>query len=68
MPNIEETDFVLRDGPPGFRSKRARIGFELGPDGAHQLLNPTAEPVRFDLDDQVDYWRGEAPPGLPADS
>ena len=30
MPNIEEPDFELRDGPPGFRSKRARIGYELG--------------------------------------
>ena len=30
MPNIEEPDFELRDGPPGFRAKRARIGYELG--------------------------------------
>lgn len=30
MPNIEEPNFELRDGPPGFRSKRARIGYELG--------------------------------------
>ncbi|MBS1880314.1 MAG: cupin domain-containing protein [Actinobacteria bacterium] len=162
MPNIEEPDFVDRDGPPGFRAKRARIGyelgseavgvsvwelppgeaaypyhfhysdeevvivlrgrptlrtpagervleqgeavrFELGPGGAHQISNPTAEPVRFlavsshgrpdivvypdsnkvgasergprgagfnaffDLDDAVDYWRGETPPGPPAD-
>lgn len=29
MPNIEEPDFELRDGPPGFRAKRARIGYEL---------------------------------------
>lgn len=158
MPNIEDPDFELRDGPPGFRSKRARIGyelgsetvglslwelppgeaaypyhfhysdeevvivlrgsptlrtpegervleqgeavrFELGPAGAHQLFNPTEEAVRFlavsshgrpdivvypdsnkvsaaerpprgsgfrayfDLDDQVDYWQGEEPPG-----
>jgi uncharacterized cupin superfamily protein len=106
VPNIEEPDFELRDGPPGFRSKRARIGYELGsetvgvslwelppgeaaypyhfhysdeevvivlrgrptlrspegervleqgeavrfplgPGGAHQLYNPTAEPARF---------------------
>jgi len=106
VPNIEEPDFELRDGPPGYRAKRARIGyelesetvgvslwelppneaaypyhfhysdeevvivlrgrptlrspegervlqqgevlrFELGPDGAHQLYNPTAETVRF---------------------
>jgi uncharacterized cupin superfamily protein len=30
VPNIEEPDFELRDGPPGFRAKRARIGYELG--------------------------------------
>lgn len=30
MANIEDPDFQLRDGPPGFRSKRARIGYELG--------------------------------------
>lgn len=106
MPNIEEPDFELRDGPPGFRAKRARIGyelgsetvgvslwelppgeaaypyhfhyadeevvivlagrptlrspegervlaqgeavrFELGPEGAHQIYNPSAETVRF---------------------
>ena len=106
MPNIEEPNLELRDGPPGFRSKRARIGyelgsetvgvslwelppgeaaypyhfhysdeevvivlrgrttlrapegervidlgeavrFELGPDGAHQVHNPTEETVRF---------------------
>lgn len=158
MPNIEEPDFELRDGPPGFRAKRARIGyelgservgvslwelppgeaaypyhfhyadeevvivlrgrptlrspegervleqgeavrFELGPAGAHQLYNPGAETVRFlavsshgspdivvypdsdkisaaerdprgeglkvyfDRGDEVDYWRGEEPPG-----
>jgi uncharacterized cupin superfamily protein len=158
VPNIEDPDFTLRDGPPGFRSKRARIGhelgsesvgvslwelppgeaaypyhfhysdeevvivlrgrptlrtpdgervleqgeavrFELGPAGAHQVHNPTGETVRFlsvsghgrldivvypdsnkvgaadrrphapgfracfDLDDQVDYWRNETPPG-----
>jgi uncharacterized cupin superfamily protein len=158
VPNIEEPDFELRDGPPGFRAKRARIGYELGseavgvslwelppgeaaypyhfhysdeevvivlrgrptlrtpegervlaqgeavrfdlgPDGAHQIHNPTGETVRFlavsshgppdvviypdankvgvaergprsagfrayfDLDDQIDYWRGETPPG-----
>jgi uncharacterized cupin superfamily protein len=165
VPNIEEPDFELRDGPPGLRSKRARIGyelgsetvgvslwelppgetaypyhfhysdeevvivlrgrptlrtpdgervleqgeavrFELGPAGAHQLSNPTGEPVRFlsvsshgrpdivvypdsnkvgaaerdpqgtgfrayfHLEDQVDYWKGEEPPGAaaPADA
>jgi len=106
VPNIEDPDFELRDGPPGFRAKRARIGYELGsetvgvslwelppgeaaypyhfhyadeevvivlrgrptlrspegervleqgeavrfplgPEGAHQLHNPTAEAVRF---------------------
>jgi uncharacterized cupin superfamily protein len=106
MPNIEEPNFELRDGPPGFRAKRARIGYELGsetvgvslwelppgeaaypyhfhysdeevvivlrgrpilrspegervleqgeavrfqlgPEGAHQLHNPSAETVRF---------------------
>jgi uncharacterized cupin superfamily protein len=30
VPNIEEPNLELRDGPPGFRSKRARIGYELG--------------------------------------
>jgi len=30
MPNIEEPEFELRDGPPGYRAKRARIGYELG--------------------------------------
>lgn len=106
MPNIEDPDFELRDGPPGFRAKRARIGYELeseavgvslwelppgeaaypyhfhyadeevvivlkgrptlrgpegervleqgeavrfplGPEGAHQIYNPSAEAVRF---------------------
>jgi uncharacterized cupin superfamily protein len=158
VPNIEEPDFVPRNGPPGYRAMRARIGyelgsetvgvslwelppgeaaypyhfhyadeevvivlrgrptlrtpegervleqgeavrFELGPAGAHQLHNPTADPVRFlsvssngrpdiivypdsnkvgasernpdglgfqtffALDDQIDYWQGEQPPG-----
>jgi uncharacterized cupin superfamily protein len=156
--NIEDPDWQLRDGPPGFRSYRARVGYELGgerigasmwklppgeaaypfhfhysdeellfvtqgrptlrtpegervlepgevvrfglgPEGAHQVLNPTEEEVRFlsvstsgapdvviypdsekisaserlpeggglhtffDLDSQVDYWKGETPPG-----
>jgi uncharacterized cupin superfamily protein len=106
VPNIEDPDFELRDAPPGFRAKRARIGYELGSEtvgvslwelppgeaaypyhfhysdeevvivlrgrptlrtpaghrrleqgeavrfelgeaGAHQLYNPTEEPVRF---------------------
>src|SRR3954468_15755488 len=38
MPNIEEPDFELRDGPPGFRSKRARIGYELGSGGVGDIL------------------------------
>jgi uncharacterized cupin superfamily protein len=162
VPNIEDPDLELRDGPPGFRSKRARIGYELGsetvgaslwelppgeaaypyhyhysdeeivivlrgrptlrtpegervleqgeavrfglgPEGAHQIQNPTEEAVRFlsvsshgrpdivvypdsnkisaserpprepglrvffDLDDQVDYWQGETPPGAGGD-
>jgi uncharacterized cupin superfamily protein len=157
MPNIDEPNFQERDGPPGFRSFRARVGYELGSerigasvwklppgetaypyhfhysdeelvfvlsgrptlrtpgdtrelepgeavrfplgeDGAHQLSNPTDEEVRFlavstngrpdivvypdsnkisaserlpeggglrtffDLDSQVDYWKGESPP------
>lgn len=106
MPNIYDANFEDRDGPPGFRSRRARIGhelaaesigaslwelppgeaaypyhfhysdeellivlsgsprlrtpegereleegeavrFPLGEEGAHQILNPTEEPVRF---------------------
>lgn len=157
MPNIDDPDFKERDGPPGFRSFRARIGHELGSErlgaslwklppgeaaypyhfhysdeelvfvlsgrptlrtpegtrplepgeavhfpvgegGAHQILNPTDEEVRFlsvsthgapdivvypdsnkvgaaerspdgrgishffDLDSEVDYWKGETPP------
>jgi uncharacterized cupin superfamily protein len=29
-PNIEDANFELRGGPPGFHAKRARIGYELG--------------------------------------
>jgi uncharacterized cupin superfamily protein len=157
VPNIDEPNFEERDGPPGFRAFRARIGYELGSenlgasvwklppgeaaypyhfhysdeelvfvlsgrptlrtpagtrelepgeavhfplgeDGAHQLLNPTEEEVRFlavsthgrpdvvvypdsnkisaserlpraaasaaffDLDSQIDYWKGKSAP------
>lgn len=157
MPNIYDPNFEERDGPAGFKSFRARLGYELGSErigasmwklppgeaaypyhfhysdeellfvlsgrptlrtpagtrtlapgevvhfrvgeeGAHQLLNPTDEEVRFlavstsgapdivaypdsnklgtaqrlpdggglhnffDLDSQVDYWKGETPP------
>jgi len=157
VPNIEEPNFEERDGPPGFRSFRARVGFELGcegvgasvwklppgeaaypyhfhyadeelvfvlrgrptlrtpegarqlepgeavrfplgEEGAHQILNPTDEEVRFlavstngrpdiviypdsnklgaaerrpdgsglrtffEIDSEVDYWKGETPP------
>ena len=106
MPNIYDANFEDRDGPPGFRSRRARLGYELaaeligaslwelppgeaaypyhfhysdeellivlsgrpslrtpdgvreleegeavrfalGEEGAHQILNPTDQPVRF---------------------
>jgi uncharacterized cupin superfamily protein len=106
MPNLYDANFEDRDGPPGFRSRRARIGhelgaesigaslwelppgeaaypfhfhysdeeivivlsgrpslrtptgvreleegeavrFQLGEEGAHQILNPTDQPVRF---------------------
>jgi uncharacterized cupin superfamily protein len=30
VPNIEDANYELRSGPPGFNSKRARIGYELG--------------------------------------
>lgn len=30
MPNIEDANYEVRSGPPGFNSKRARIGYELG--------------------------------------
>jgi uncharacterized cupin superfamily protein len=157
MANLERPDFKERDGPPGFRSFRARVGHELGTErlgasvwklppgesaypfhfhysdeelvfvlsgrptlrtpegvrelepgeavhfplgegGAHQVSNPTDEEVRFlsvstsgapdvvvypdsnklnanerlpdggglsvyfDLDSQVDYWKGETAP------
>jgi uncharacterized cupin superfamily protein len=157
VPNIYEPNFEERDGPPGFRAFRGRVGFELGSEslgasvwklppgetaypyhfhysdeelvfvlsgrptlrtpagtrelepgeavrfprgevGAHQLMNPTDEEVRFlsvstngrpdivvypdsnklsaaerrpdggglrtvfDLDTEVDYWKGETPP------
>jgi len=30
MTNINDADYQDRDAPPGFRARRARIGFELG--------------------------------------
>jgi uncharacterized cupin superfamily protein len=102
----EELVFVLR-GTPTLRTPEGErvleagevVRFGLGPEGAHQMLNPTAEEVRFlsistrgapdvviypdsekisaserlpeggglhtffDLDSQVDYWKGEPTPG-----
>jgi uncharacterized cupin superfamily protein len=112
VPNIFDPDFEERDGPPGFKAFRARVGYELGGEriGASMWKLPPGEAayplhfhysdeeVRFlavstngaadvvvypdsnkicaaerlpeggglhtffDLDTQVDYWKGETPP------
>jgi hypothetical protein len=47
MPNIFRPTFEDGERPEGFRSRRARIGYELGEEGAHQILNRTEETVTF---------------------
>jgi uncharacterized cupin superfamily protein len=57
MPNIEEPNWTERDGPPGFRSHRARIGYELGAEtvGASLWKLPPGEaayPFHFHYSDE----------------
>ncbi len=57
MPNIEEPNFELRDGPPGFHAKRARIGYELGSESVGVSLwevppGEAAYPYHFHYSDE----------------
>lgn len=57
MPNIHDADFEDRDAPPGFRSRRARLGFELGAEliGASLWELPPGEaayPYHFHYSDE----------------
>lgn len=57
MPNIEEPNWKERDGPPGFRTHRARIGYELGAEtvGASLWKLPPGEaayPFHFHYSDE----------------
>lgn len=60
MPNVFKPVFEEGERPEGFRSRRARIGYELGTEligkairfhlgeeGAHQIFNPTDQPATF---------------------
>src|ERR1700761_4910659 len=57
MANIEDPDWQLRDGPPGFRAYRARVGYELGGEriGASMWKLPPGEaayPFHFHYSDE----------------
>jgi len=57
MTNIRNADFQDREAPPGFRSRRARIGYELGTHaiGASLWEVPPGEaayPYHFHLSDE----------------
>ncbi len=57
MANIYDANFEDRDAPPGFRSRRARIGFELGSEliGASLWELPPGEaayPYHFHYSDE----------------
>ena len=57
MPNIFDPDFEERDGPPGFKGFRARVGYELGSErlGASMWKLPpgeTAYPYHFHYSDE----------------
>jgi uncharacterized cupin superfamily protein len=57
MPNIERPNWKERDGPPGFRAQRARIGYELGAEtvGASLWKLPPGEaayPFHFHYSDE----------------
>jgi uncharacterized cupin superfamily protein len=57
VPNIEQPNWQERDGPPGFRAHRARIGYELGSEtvGASLWKLPPGEaayPFHFHYSDE----------------
>ena len=57
MPNIYDPNFEERDGPPGFKSFRARVGYELGSEriGASMWKLPPGEaayPFHFHYSDE----------------
>ena len=57
MPNIYDPNFEERDGPPGFKAFRARVGYELGGEriGASMWKLPpgeTAYPYHFHYSDE----------------
>ena len=57
MPNIFDPNYEERDGPPGFKAFRARIGYELGSErvGASMWKLPpgeTAYPYHFHYSDE----------------
>lgn len=57
MTNIYDANFEDRDGPPGFRSRRARLGYELGAEsiGASLWELPPGEaayPYHFHYSDE----------------
>lgn len=57
MPNVYEPDFEDREAPPGFRSRRARIGYALGSEliGASLWELPPGEaayPYHFHFSDE----------------
>jgi uncharacterized cupin superfamily protein len=57
MTNIYDANFEDRDGPPGFRSRRARLGYELGAEsiGASMWELPPGEaayPYHFHYSDE----------------
>ncbi len=57
MPNIYDPNFEERDGPPGFKAFRARVGYELGSEriGASMWKLPPGEaayPFHFHYSDE----------------
>ena len=47
MANVYRPSFEEGERPEGFRSRRARIGYGLGEEGAHQILNRSEETATF---------------------
>jgi uncharacterized cupin superfamily protein len=57
LPNIYDANFEDRDGPPGLRSRRARIGYELGAESIGTSLwelppGEAAYPYHFHFSDE----------------
>jgi hypothetical protein len=68
MPNIYKPVFEKGERPEGFKSKRARIDYELGtePIAVPDAFGHEATRAFFERGDAGGYWEGEKfPPARP---